>query len=112
MSEPLHIQAKRRNARFRAWQGLGVPVEGRWWSNPGGEWRLSLTCGCGFWPLHPARWCGLRFGALDLEREERLILREAHRRKGWFCEHFSRLLGAEPPELGSLAELELLAELG
>jgi hypothetical protein len=106
---PLDLQAHQRNARFRAWRGLGVPVLGGWFFTPyiSPCWFLQLQCGaCGFNPFHPRPGIDLPFGAGTLASGEQIILRR-HIRD--ICPHLAPLLCEEPSTLETLTALELLA---
>jgi ribosomal protein L34E len=100
----LGLEVLRRNARLRAWRGAGVPVEGHWERRSPGAFTLFLGCAA----------CGQR--ASRVERIRPLLLKrlprveaaavESLRRR---CSHLAPILGADPPEVLAITELELLA---
>jgi hypothetical protein len=104
----LHLELLRRNARLRAWRAYGIPVEGGWTlSEEDLPPLLALSCReCGAWlqTCPPRR--TLRQTA-DIFREESRAITGSLRSQG--CPHLAPLLGADPPEVKAIAELELLA---
>jgi hypothetical protein len=128
-----------RNARLRAWRALGVPVAGAWRpdEHTGGLYRLNLGCApcrktrygtatlltaVGFADGDERRAAVRAIFAAEEERLARALVSGFARmgrdgRGGWYgvgpidayCPHLGPMLGVEPAELATLADLELLA---
>jgi hypothetical protein len=109
----LHLELLRRNARLRAWRAYGVPVEGGWdvWL---GTPRLQLRCAA--CDMIANGLASMRAGAygerqlINLERKfVKRLINGAKGYSGPLCPHLAPLLGADPPEVVAILELELLA---
>jgi hypothetical protein len=117
----LRLAVLARNARFRAWKGYGVPVEGGWrlgvpepMETPDevfvGAWGF-IRCGLGCKPPRPEGLFlsvgeyvqGYRYIRGCVEAEERIL-------RGYGCEHLRPLLTRrDPVEVRAITKLELLA---
>jgi hypothetical protein len=108
----LALELARRNARLRAWRGMGVPVRGGWNHSLFVPRQAFLAAGCESCDANVGgnvhageRWtAGYTRGRLKaVER------REFDRLRRLGCPHLAPLLLPDPPELAALYELELLA---
>jgi hypothetical protein len=110
MSADTDLFLAQRNARLRAWQAHGVPVEGGWRlasSRPRAYGHLVIGCAV----------CGIeRSGTYSLHeiQPESYYHREIKEvralSEGWrACSHLTPLLDEDPPEVVALTRLELLA---
>ncbi len=113
----LLVVVKGRNAWFRVWTELGVPVVGGWSTFRGVEGKvfatLNLRCGPHWWI--PQTGCGLVYsGGPTLEPQamvgfEQETISRMVQGPG-FCPHLAPLLGAAPAEVVARWELELLCD--
>jgi hypothetical protein len=105
------LEMQKRNARFRAYRAVGVPVEGGW--EPLkllGHHLLTVRCGdCGRgdWFARPPD--ATRH---QIRRAEVILIDNLFDPRGdgsyTGCSHLAPLLGVDPPEVLAILELELL----
>jgi hypothetical protein len=118
----LELEIARRNARLRAFRGLGVPVEGGWERSEYGLYYVTLRC---LLCQGPAK-------TEQLQSSVALVMGRGLDRPNWIgaareaelnaafatClgvrwkQHLDRLWEEDPPGLAALYELELLAGEG
>ncbi len=102
----IRLAVHHRNARLRAFQGLGVPVAGRWHVDPDPDWNaiffhLEVECTtCGIWAGES--------GDFKVSVEHRLVQEVLDQG----CPHLALLRAKNrelPEEFQALWKLELLA---
>ncbi len=107
LSDDLVVAVAARNARFRTWAALGVPVKGVWWLN-GVALELEVHCAeCGVWCPSDRWWWTPGMDAEALRHEEEDTIQALVEVEN--CPHLGALLQPEPEGFAETLALEILA---
>jgi hypothetical protein len=120
----LDLELQKRNARFRAWKALGVPLDGGWKeehlvsvdprtmravSDSTPTATLKIGCTLCDSPTYRGYGPGSLEVSASLDIPTELAEQELVAVARLACHHLDPLLQPDPPELAALYELELLA---